>query len=300
MLKNSIFKKITIIFMIVAILLTAYFFPKKEKFVIPEEVIYVDEMLTIPIYTKEQNNYVARTMVSKKNDNDIEYIISVLTKNSENSKNLPINFYPLIPENTKLLDYQNIEGLLKINFSKEFLNINKDDEIKLIESLIYSLCELNNVNKIMLFIENEKLNELPNSKIKLPNILDKSFGINKKYESNNIKNSIKTTIYYLGKYNDEVYYIPITKITNDTRECIEIIIDELKKSSVYENNLLSYLNASYELQNYEILENSISLSFNNKLLANINDDDMLEKVKYSISYSLKDTYNIDDIIININ
>ena len=171
----------------------------------------------------------------------------------------------------------------------------------MLESLIYSLCELDNVNKIMIFVENEKLNELPNSKAKLPTVLDKTYGINKVYDIKNIKDTSKTTIYYLSKYDDELYYVPITKITNnDEKNYVEIIVNELKTSPIYESNLLSYLNASYELESYEILENSITLSFNNNLIASLEDKDLVEKVKYSISLSLRDTYNLDDIIINMN
>ena len=171
----------------------------------------------------------------------------------------------------------------------------------MIESLIYSLCELDNVKNIMIFVENEKLNELPNSKIKLPTTLDKSYGINKVYDIKNFKDTTKTTIYYLSKYENDFYYVPISKITNsDEKNYVEIIVNELKTSPIYENNLLSYLNASYELESYEILENSITLSFNNNLIASLEDKDLVEKVKYSISLSLRDTYNLDNIIINMN
>ena len=109
------------------------------------------------------------------------------------------------------------------------------------------------------------------------------------------------SLYYLSKYDDELYYVPITKITNnDEKNYVEIIVNELKTSPIYESNLLSYLNASYELESYEILENSITLSFNNNLIASLEDKDLVEKVKYSISLSLRDTYNLDNIIINMN
>ena len=254
----------------------------------------------MPLYTLDQNSYVARTNIIKKNEDDINYIINVLTKNSINSNYLAANFTPVIPENTKLLDYSLNDNILKLNFSKELLNVSEKDEEKMIESLIYSLCEIKDVNKIMIFVEGKELNELPNSKIKLPTVLDKSFGVNKVYDVNNIKGIVKTTVYYMKKYEDDLYYVPITKITNSDKKCIEIIIDELKSSPTYESNLLSFLTASYELENYEILDNTISLTFNNKLLANLNDEEITEKVKYSLALSIRDSLNIEDIVININ
>lgn len=299
MLKKRAIKRIITSTGALFIFLLIYIFPKQEKFNIPEEVIYVNE-LTMPLYTLDQNSYVARTNIIKKNEDDINYIISALTKNSINSNYLATNFTPVIPENTKLLDYSLNDNILKLNFSKELLNVSEKDEEKMIESLIYSLCEINGINKIMIFVEGKELNELPNSKIKLPTVLDKSFGVNKVYDVNNIKGIVKTTVYYMKKYEDDLYYVPITKITNSDKKCIEIIIDELKSSPTYESNLLSFLTASYELENYEILDNSISLTFNNKLLANLNDEEITEKVKYSLALSIRDSLNIEDIVININ
>lgn len=299
MLKKRAIKRIITSTGALFIFLLIYIFPKQEKFNISEEVIYVNE-LTMPLYTLDQNSYVARTNIIKKNEDDINYIISALTKNSINSNYLATNFTPVIPENTKLLDYSLNDNILKLNFSKELLNVSEKDEEKMIESLIYSLCEINGINKIMIFVEGKELNELPNSKIKLPTVLDKSFGVNKVYDVNNIKGIVKTTVYYMKKYEDDLYYVPITKITNSDKKCIEIIIDELKSSPTYESNLLSFLTASYELENYEILDNSISLTFNNKLLANLNDEEITEKVKYSLALSIRDSLNIEDIVININ
>ncbi len=299
MLKKRAIKRIITSTGALFIFLLIYIFPKQEKYSIPEEVIYVNE-LTMPLYTLDQNSYVARTNIIKKNEDDINYIINVLTKNSINSNYLAANFTPVIPENTKLLDYSLNDNILKLNFSKELLNVSEKDEEKMIESLIYSLCEIKDVNKIMIFVEGKELNELPNSKIKLPTVLDKSFGVNKVYDVNNIKGIVKTTVYYMKKYEDDLYYVPITKITNSDKKCIEIIIDELKSSPTYESNLLSFLTASYELENYEILDNTISLTFNNKLLANLNDEEITEKVKYSLVLSIRDSLNIEDIVININ
>ena len=53
------------------------------------------------------------------------------------------------------------------------------------------------------------------------------------------------------------------------------------------------------MTSYELLESSISLSFNNYLIANMKEEDILEEVKYSIALSLRDTYGIDEVIFNI-
>ena len=297
MLKKNALRRICISTFSLLIVLLLCIFPSSETSY-PEEIIRVSE-LTMPLYIKDQNNYVARTNIIKKGDNDIEYIINLLTKGSIYENYLPVNFEPLIPENTKLLNYSLNDKVLKLNFSKEFLLVKENDEEKMIEILIYSLCELESVDKILIYVENEKLNELPNSKVKLPVSLDKSYGINKVYDIKSFKNITKTTVYYASKTDDLTYYIPITKITNDDANAVEIIVNELKTSPIYESNLISFLNASYELKNYEIMESSVNMSFDNKMLLNLNDESITEKVKYTLALSIRDTLG-KDVSININ
>lgn len=297
MLKKNALRRICISTFSLFIVLLLCIFPNNETSY-PEEIISINE-LTMPLYIKDQNGYVARTNIIKKKDNDIEYIINLLTKKSLYENYLPVNFEPLIPENTKLLNYSLNDKVLKLNFSKEFLLVKENDEEKMIESLIYSLCELENIDKILIYVENEKLNELPNSKVKLPVSLDKSYGINKVYDIKSYKNVTKTTIYYASKTDDLTYYIPITKITNNDANAVEIIVNELKTSPIYESNLISFLNASYELKNYEIMENSVNMSFDNKMLLNLNDENITEKVKYTLALSIRDTLG-KDVSIKIN
>lgn len=297
MLKKNALRRICISTFSLFIVLLLCIFPSNETSY-HEEIISINE-LTMPLYIKDQNGYVARTNIIKKKDNDIEYIINLLTKGSLYENYLPVNFEPLIPENTKLLNYSLNDKVLKLNFSKEFLLVKENDEEKMIESLIYSLCELESIDKILIYVENEKLNELPNSKIKLPVSLDKSYGINKVYDIKSFKNITKTTIYYASKTDDLTYYIPITKITNNDANAVEIIVKELKTSPIYESNLISFLNASYELKNYEIMENSVNMSFDNKMLLNLNDENITEKVKYTLALSIRDTLG-KDVSIKIN
>ena len=152
----------------------------------------------------------------------------------------------------------------------------------------------------MIFIENTKLDKLPQSKINLPLTLTRDFGINKIYDLTNLKDTSKTTIYYIGKEDNVSYYIPVTKITNNPNNKIKIIIEELKSSPIYETNLMSYLASSVELLDYEQLENEISLSFNNAILSDLDEKNILEEVKYSIALSLKDTYNVENITFKVN
>lgn len=300
MLKQKALKKIMVSSIALVIMFLFTIFPKNSYESIPEEVIYIDE-ITMPIYAENKDGYIARILsLKKENDDEIKYIISSLTKDTEESNYLLSGFTPLIPKNTQIIDYTIEDKIIKINFTKELLDVDQTNGEKMLQSLVYSLCELDGIKGVIIYVENTLLDHFPGSNKSLPNILDRNIGINKKYEISALNDTKMTTIYYMGKENNDYYYIPISKISNDSLKPIEVIVSSLKSTPIYETNLISFLNASYELQDYELLENSIKVSFNNKLLMGINESDINEYVKYSLALSLRDTYNIDDIEVNIN
>lgn len=288
MIKKISIRRFFIYTLLLLLSILLYSFPKELKQPINKEFEKRN------IYLIDTNNLVSLTTIKKESDDiykQVEQTIKCLTKNNKCNEDLN----PIIPENTKLLDYDINNNILKINFSKEFLNYNEEEENKLYESIIYSLTEIDNIEKIILFIEGNKIDQLQYQKIRIDNYLDRNFGINKIYNINNLNNTTKTTIYY---YNENNYYIPVTYITNNDDK-IEMIIKELKTNS-YSNNLKNIIDYEVELINYELNEDSLTINFNSLLLNSIVDGKLKEEVKYALLYSLKDSLNIKELIIDIN
>ena len=301
MIKRLALKKIIITSLSFLILLIIYFFPTTENYNINTTLTYSNPK-TIPIYLVDNNNLVSRFEVIQKSKNSLELVdevINNLTIDNNSTSHIPNNFKKIIPKNTKIINKDLNDGLLKINFTKELLNINKDNEEKMIESIIYSLTEIKDVKKIMIFVEGENLKELPNSKKTLPLTLDRSYGINKVYELESMKDITKITTYYVSKIEGYSYFTPVTTITNTKNEKVEVIIEKLKTSPTYQTNLISYLATSAELLDYEILENSVNLSFNNEVLS-LEENKIIEEVKYSIALSIRDTYDINETIFYVD
>lgn len=295
MLKRITFKKIcvTTLFLLVALILYSY--PEELKEHISSQDKY-DK-----IYLIDEFNYVSMIDI-KTNANStkerIEEIIESLTINNPSNTNIPEGFKAIIPENTKLLDYSLDDGLLKLNFNERILDVNIDNEEKMIESIIFSLTNIKEVNKIMIFVNGERLTQLPNSHKKLDLYLDRSFGINKVYDITTLNNTKMVTLYYLSQ--DNKYYIPISKIVNDENDKVEIIINNLKTNTFNNSNLSSHLNYQVELINFELNENALNMQFNEILLDSVYDGKLKEEVKYSIYYSICDTLGINEIIFKVN
>lgn len=299
MLKNKLKKRLFLIISSLFIILILWLFPTKEKEKqITEKRTNKEESI---IYLLDQNNYVGRVSIyleEKDKEKQIKEIINYLTIKSENSNYIKEGFKPIIPQNTKLLSLSIDKDLVKLNFNKNFFNIEEKDEDKLISAIIYSLTSIEGINKISIYIEGNILTKLPNSGKYLEPILDRTYGINHIYDLTNIKGTSKTTIYYLSKYNDYYYYVPVTLINNNDKDKIEIIIDELSSKSVYQTGLISYLK-NIQKMSYEQNQDTLLINLNSELFNTLNNN-QIETILYSINLSIKDNYQVKKVIYNIN
>ncbi len=172
-------------------------------------------------------------------------------------------------------------------------------EEKTLEALVYTLTSIQNVNYIILYLDGKILTQLPQSKINLPSTLNRQIGINKKYELTSTKNITSTTVFYVHKYNDNYFYTPITTVHNDQREKIEIIIDELSSSKT-QNHLMSFLNSNTNLVDFKIQDKKMTVCFNENIFNDFDKKDILEEVLYTISLSIYDNYNVEEVIFEVN
>ena len=296
MLKRFTFKKLGITTLLLLLALILYNYPE----VINEEYI-PEQCENINIYLIDKNDFVAMTEIETNNKNINDQIKEILNALiiGNNEEKLPEGFKAVIPRGTKILSYQLNDGLLKINFSREFLNSDEKDEEKMIEAIVFSLTSINDVKKIMIFVENERLTELPKSKKKLDLYIDRKIGINKVVDITSLNNTEMITVYYLSNL-DNKYYIPISYITNDEGDKIEIIINNLKTNRLYSSNLSSHLDYQVELMNYEATTDEVILDFNDILLASVYKGKLKEEIKYAISYSIYDTLGIENITFQVN
>ena len=143
-------------------------------------------------------------------------------------------------------------------------------------------------------MDGEILSKLPKSRINLPSTLDRSYGINKEYNLNSYKDVTKVTMYYLNEYNDNYYYVPVTKYLNSNKDKLEIIIDELANSNT---NLISFVNSNTKLLDKKIEDKKAILTFNEYIYDN---EDVLDEVKQAINLSVKDNYDIEEVILKYN
>lgn len=309
MLKKTSIRKILVSLSALFALFLIYLIPNgsyENKLNIDYELNYIEEDVDKEvIYLLDSYNMLGRSeIVFNEKTSDIELkarnLIQVLIKGGEGEDHIPNGFRSILSSETKILSLKYNEGIIKIDFSKDLLDIDKENEEKAVEAIVYTLTSIDGVDKVIIYVEGYILNKLPQTKKNLPAILDKSFGINKEYDITSTNNITMTTTYYINKYNDEYYYVPVSKFSNDDRNKITIIVDNLSSSPSYKANLMSFLNYNTKLLSATQDVDSLSLNFNSYIFNDSSEKKILEEVIHTISLSVANNYDVKELVFKVD
>ena len=292
MLKKKAFRRIfftTIIFFIVFVLLSIK--KLEEPTNIYESNNYKTDYIE-NIWTLNDDNYVSKTSIYVNKElnvlEKVKVLIETMIEENNNNSLLPTYFNPILPRNTKILEVVLDKDLIKINFSKEFKNATEEQCEKMIEAIVYTLTDINGINGVEIYVNNELLKYIPNTSKVLPTILTKDIGINKIYNINGTNDILKVITYFLGN-SKEINYVPVTSYLNTSKEKIEIIVENLTSIYSYDNSLIAPFDSNLKLVNYLLEDNKMFLEFN---CFSCIEKDYLDLIVYSVF----DNYEVYSII----
>lgn len=302
MLRTKALKKIFLTTLSLFILLTVFTITNYKNDNVIRTNLEIEEVVglkTNNIYLLNDKGLLIQTKVlldGATQEEKIKKLIINLTEGGSNS--FSDGLEKVIPRGTSVNNVIIGNKYVTIDFSKEILKVSEEKEKAMITSLVYSVMDLDDYLGVSILVDGKSLEEYPNSKEKINKILDKSIGINKSFNITSLNDINKVVIYYLENINDNLYYVPVTKYVNDDREKVNIIVEELATSYIYESNLMSFLNSNVSLLGYEEKNDIMFLNFNDYLFDG--NDKILEEVLYSIAYSVFDNYDVSMVSFLVN
>lgn len=298
MLTKKAFRKMFVTSSIVIIILLVYLMPGVISLDndIKTSVEYVD-LVNNKIYLQDENGLLVETTISIVND-DLNEKIKMLIYNLSNASMeiIPNGLNSVIPSDIKLLDVVVDEGIASLNFSKELLNLDEKDLLRLVEAISYTILDMEEISGVGIYVDKVNISELCDNNI--PYIINKDFGINKKYHLKKVDDIIKYVIYYTEKIEDIEYYVPITKYINSNEDKINIIIEDLSSSYIHEPNLISVVSEKLELIDYKISNDELILNFSNSIF--LNKDEIKEEVVYPIINTIFSNFDVESVVFQIN
>lgn len=251
------------------------------------------------VYLLSKNDYLVRKNIYLDSDDNVLNIKKALSYLIESDNNkYSSELMGVIPKGTKINEVICGDDLVTIDFSKEILNVSINHEKHMISSIVYTIVDLVDVKGVSILVDGEVLRSYPNTGEVFGSVLNKSIGINNRYDITSRKDINRVILYYVDLIDEDIYYVPVTKYINDDREKVKIIIEELKSSYLSEVNLMSFLNSNVNLIDYNVENDIFFLNFDDYLFDN--NDKILEEVMYTISYSIFDNYDVNMVMFLVN
>lgn len=240
------------------------------------------------IYLLNSDGYLVQKKVFIDSSNVIDRIKKIINylkinKTSKYSSNLR----GVINKNCNIIDLSYDEGYITLNFNKYFYDIDNINTV--VSSIVHSLYSIDGVKGVTILVEGKYLDNYPK-------IIDNNIDLNKDVDLTGRNDINKVVVYYLSKDNEDYYYVPVSKYLNDSRDKINIIVQEMVSNT--SNNLISLVNSNLELISSREENDTMILNFNNYLFDN--NDEVLEEVLYCISYSVFDNYDVSMIMFEID
>lgn len=283
------------------LLLLLVVFPSTNKYTLEKEVAKVSSKLEKKeVFLIDRNGYIARTKICLDEETKENYAIKLLELLIIDGKlvnKIPNGFKALLPSTTVINNVKINKNNITIDLSHDIYELNNEELLKAIEMITFNLTTIENIKNVYINVDGKPLSK-DNLYFNQP--FTRSDGINKSSDMSTYKNTNSTTVYYVSKNNFGYYYVPVTKITNDNREKISIIIDELTSSNAYQTNLMSFLNYNAKLLDYNIEGKVLTLNFNEFLFDDITSKDILEEVIYTISLSVRDNYDVNEVVFIVD
>ncbi|NEW04445.1 stage II sporulation protein [Paenibacillus sp. SYP-B3998] len=229
-----------------------------------------DNSSQMTVYVKDAKGFVAPVSLGlPKSPSVAKTTLEYMVDGGPVNGLLPAGFQALLPKDTKIIGVNvTTDKRAVVDFSKEFLNYDQQNERKILEAVTWTLTSFPTVEKVQLRVDGKELKEMPKGKTPLEGVLARSMGINiEKAEDAEFGQSTPVTLYFLNQ-NDQnyKYYVPVTRLVKRTDDVAQAVVNQLIKGPDLKKGLSSVLNATTEVKSIKQVDGIITVDFSSKLL----------------------------------
>lgn len=245
------------------------------------QVVIETNKVTRRVYLISDDDLTVPLTISLNRKNSIqEEILDTFNLLKTDTKIASEYVHGFIPAEVRVNSFTVENNILLLDVSEEFLNYQDIDEVKMIEALLSTMLQFDEIDGMILSIDGVILSELPNNKTPLPSILDENFGINHVHQSiSEIIGKEKVTIFYEREYsNDEKYMIPMTFYT-EKKESLNVSFVSATSYKMPITSKLKNISTYNQLSSSQEASSDFTLSVNNNALI---DEETVNKDLYDL------------------
>jgi germination protein M len=255
------------------------------------------------LYLVDKNGYVVpQTLDLPKTSGVAKQALEFLVENGPVNEMLPNGFRAVLPAETQVsVDIK--DGVATVNFSKEFKNYQPEDEMKILQSVTWTLTQFDTVENVKMKLDGHEMTEMPVNGTPISDGLTRTSGINiDTSEVTDIMNTKPVTVYYLGGEEGSYYYVPVTRrVSNNLKDNVEAVVKELVAGPSQASNLISDFQPSVKLKDAPKMENGkVTLDFNESIFGSFKEKVISQHLLNSLVLSLTEQEGIESVAVTVN
>lgn len=228
--------------------------------------------------------------------------LKYLVEDGPVSNVLPSGFRAVLPAGTEVsVDIK--DGTAVVDFSKEFKNYKKEDELKILQAVTWTLTQFDSVQTVKLKLNGTELKQMPVNGTPVQEGLSRASGINLDTSGvNDISQSKALTVYYIGGEEGNYYYVPITKRVNETDvDNVTAVVQELAKGPSHFSGLQSIVMSDVELLDEpQLADGMVTLNFNESILNSFKEKKVSQQVLDALVLSLTEQKGIERVELKVD
>ena len=199
---------------------------------------------------------------------------------------------PTLPEGSEVLGMTIRDGLARVNFSEDLLDVDAPSEEMVLNSIVYTLTEFDTVDEVEFMIEGEYLDGLPAAGELMMPVQRK--GINTPGVLEGPQDGTAVTVYQVSEQGE--YLVPVTEYHSEDDELIGRAIYHLVEGPEPESGLTSYVSSELSLNDVTMANSTIQLD-----VANLADDPEQEELALKqLVYTLTEFPDIEHVEVALN
>ncbi|MGG6311797.1 GerMN domain-containing protein [Paenibacillus macerans] len=188
-------------------------------------------------------------------------MLELLVQDGSYAGLLPAGFNGVLPAGSeiKAVTVKKDEKLAVVEFNKAFAGYDAADERKILEAVTWTLTGTPDVEKVQLWMEGEKLNEMPVNGTPLDRPLSRSFGINLELNAESgLSQTSPVIVYFSAATPDGVqYFVPVTRFVPAGNDRVKAALGELLKGPQKNDGLERVVTDNTKLDNVEVSKDGI-------------------------------------------
>ncbi|MCE5170204.1 GerMN domain-containing protein [Paenibacillus profundus] len=186
------------------------------------------------VFIQDRHGYLAPISYQWDADNTkslAQASMELLVEGGMHKDKLPSGFTATLPKGTTVtnLTLKPDQKLAIVELSKQFASYEPAQERKILESITWTLTSLPDIENVQLWMDSQKLNEMPVDGMPLDVPLNRQFGINvEKPDTVNYLHSMPVALYFSSYSEDgKSYFVPVTRLIEPSDDPIQAALEQM-------------------------------------------------------------------------